>query len=88
MTDLSQTQEQMKVRVMYRNNWFGGDGWTYYPVDVVISANCPVCGQRRGTPTPRNFCEDGEWVVVDVWKNPCGHKDLYPDVLREAGYRR
>ncbi|NJR73306.1 MAG: hypothetical protein HC773_05620 [Scytonema sp. CRU_2_7] len=26
----------MKVSIMYRNSWFGGEGWTYYPTTVDI----------------------------------------------------
>lgn len=79
------TNETMTVTVMYRNNFFGGDGWTYYPKTVTISAFCPVCGGRRGTPTWHQQCEDGEWFQVNVWENTCGHKDTYKDVLIEAG---
>jgi hypothetical protein len=74
----------MKVTVMYRNSFFGGDGWTYYPKTIEISSNCPKCGQPRGKPYNYNFCEDGEWFSVDRWDNPCGHVDYYGDVLREA----
>jgi len=74
----------MKVTVMYRNNWFGGDGWTYYPITVEISDNCPICGGKRGIPHSYNFCEDGEWFNVDRWDNPCGHIDKYGDVIRES----
>lgn len=72
------------VTIMYRNSWSGGDGWTYYPVTVTIAATCPVCGEPRGTPTRRLFCEDGEWYDLDVWENPCGHLDRYQDVYAEA----
>lgn len=78
----------MKVRIMYRNNWFGGDGWTFYPVDVEISDNCPQCGEKRGKPSRAFQCEDGEFYYVDKWSNSCGHVDYYSDVLVEAGYRR
>ena len=74
----------MKVTVMYRNNWFGGNGWTYYPKTVEISNCCPVCGKLRGKPKPYNFCEDGTWYTVDKWINPCGHIDFYKDCLIEA----
>ena len=56
---------------------------------VTISAICPVCGGPRGVDTVRNhnFHEDGEWLSVDRWQNPCGHVDNYADVLRETrGY--
>ncbi len=74
----------MKVTVMYRNNCFGGDGWVYHPVTIEISNNCPVCGTPRGKPYPYNFCEDGEWFVVDRWDNKCGHIDKYGDCIRES----
>ena len=69
---------------MYRNTYEGGDGWTYYPMAVEISDDCPKCGQRRGTPEPQQFCEDGEWFTVDRWTNACGHVDTYKDVYQEA----
>jgi len=74
----------MKVTVMYRNNWFGGDGWTYYPKTIVIADNCPICGKPRGKANSYRFPEDGQWFVVDTWKNPCGHIDDYKDCLIEA----
>ena len=74
----------MKVTVMYRNNWFGGDGWTYYPKTIEINATCPKCGQPRGNPISKRFCEDGEWFDIDCWVNPCGHVDMYKDCLLES----
>ncbi len=81
-------QDVMTVTVMYRNSFFGGDGWTYYPTRITISAFCPVCGKQRGLPRWYNLCEDGEWFSVQVWDNPCGHKDMYSDVLKEAEYKK
>lgn len=75
-----------KVTVMYRNNWFGGDGWTFYPVTVEIANTCPVCGGPRGEPQHKSFYECGAWYNVNTWENPCGHIDKYKDVLVEAGY--
>lgn len=69
---------------MYRNNWVGGDGWTYYPKAIEISDNCPICGAKRGTPQNKHFCEDGEWFDVDVWENYCGHIDKYKDCYFES----
>jgi hypothetical protein len=51
---------------------------------VTISALCPRCGGRRGEPFGHNFCDDGEWSWVQRWNNPCGHVDMYADVIREA----
>lgn len=76
----------MKVTVMYRNNFFGGDGWTYYPVEVKIAETCPKCGGKRGEPRGYNFVEDGQAFHVNKWDNPCGHIDFYENVLIEGGY--
>ncbi|MFI0827191.1 hypothetical protein ACH4Q7_22360 [Streptomyces roseolus] len=54
---------------------------------VVVSANCPTCGGPRGEATPYRFCEDGEYLTVDRWENPCGHIDMYAAVLAEARIR-
>lgn len=51
---------------------------------VTISANCPECGGLRGEPTGLNSCDDGAYYWVQVWKNPCGHVDLYESVIEEA----
>lgn len=51
---------------------------------ITISAFCPRCGQRRGEPQGLNQCDDGAWYWVQVWTNPCGHLDMYEDVLSEA----
>lgn len=74
----------MKVTIMYRNSFTGGDGWKYYPMQIEIADTCPVCGCKRGKPTPGQFCEDGEWFMVDTWRNPCGHLDMYKDCYFEA----
>ncbi|MFJ7963202.1 hypothetical protein [Streptomyces sp. NPDC096324] len=57
---------------------------------VTISDRCPTCGGPRGvtddgesTVRNHNFHEDGDWLSVDTWKNPCGHVDMYSAVLRE-----
>jgi hypothetical protein len=71
------------VTIMFRNTFTGGDGWTYYPMQVIIDNNCPKCGQKRGEPYPYRFCEDGEWFTVDKWDNPCGHIDTYRDCFIE-----
>lgn len=74
----------MIVKIMYRNSFHGGDGWTYYPMRVEISDNCPICGGKRGEPQERQYCEDGEFYTVDNWENPCGHLDKYKDVYNES----
>jgi hypothetical protein len=78
----------MRVLVMYRNSFFGGDGWTYYPVAIDIADICPVCGGKRGELKNHRFYEDGDWFDVDTWRNPCGHIDSYKNCLIEAGYNQ
>ena len=53
-------------------------------ITLKISPFCPICGEKRGKPEQKSFCEDGEWYVCDTWNNPCGHVDLYKDVIQEA----
>lgn len=64
--------------------WGCGPGPGVILRTVRIHDRCPVCGGPRGTPVRRTFCEDGEWYSVDCWENPCGHRDMYADVLIEA----
>jgi len=54
----------MKVIIMYRNSFEGGDGWIYYPKHITIGDNCPICNAKRGMPYNYHFCEDGEWFDV------------------------
>jgi hypothetical protein len=51
---------------------------------VTISAFCPTCGERRGTPRKQRNAEDGVSWWTDVWDNPCGHNDMYTSVILEA----
>lgn len=78
--------ETMTVTVRDRSReapW--GSGMTS-PVTrkITISAFCPVCGERRGEPQGLNQCDDGAFYWVQVWANPCGHRDMYADVVNEA----
>ena len=51
---------------------------------ITIAACCPVCGEGRGEPQGLNQCDDGAYYWVQVWTNPCGHKDNYASVVIEA----
>lgn len=73
-----------RVTVMFRNSFFGGNGWTYYPVQIEIGDRCPECGGPRGEPAKHTFRDCGEWFTVDTWQNPCGHLDTYKSCLLEA----
>lgn len=55
--------------------------------EVTISDRCPRCGGPRGEPSGLNSCEDGAWYWVQTWQNPCGHIDLYDEVILEAKAR-
>lgn len=57
-----------------------------YLRNVEIADNCPRCGNPRGIPTWSRLCEEGEWYSVSNWDNPCGHLDMYSDVLKEAEF--
>lgn len=73
------------VRIIDRSGW-GVPNASYPTVRTVsIAWVCPVCGGPRGEPSETNFIEDGEWLNVHTWSNPCGHVDAYQDVLIEAG---
>ena len=63
--------------------------WGYGPTnpvirDITISAFCPIDGERRGVPAKQRYHDDGVDYWVDNWQNPCGHTDLYADVINEA----
>jgi hypothetical protein len=79
----------MTVRVRDRSleaPW--GSGLTTPVVrTITIDAACPRCGGPRGVPTNLNQCDDGANYSVDVWTNPCGHLDVYANVVDEARER-
>jgi hypothetical protein len=75
--------EAMTVRVIDRSGW--GTSAPFPAIRrVETSVRCSVCGGRRGEPRNHNFHEDGQWLACDVWDNPCGHTDMYQDVIAEA----
>ncbi|MBI4321881.1 MAG: hypothetical protein HY675_25585 [Chloroflexi bacterium] len=79
--------ETRTVRVVNRNIGPANDTRGYYGVHidrVTVPWVCCTCGGPRGEPQPYNFCEDGEWLVCDRWTNPCGHVDVYDDVIAQA----
>lgn len=51
---------------------------------VTVPATCPRCGGPRGDVREQRQHDDGEWVSVSRWENPCGHVDGYRAVLAEA----
>ena len=77
----------MKVRVIDRAEMERIHGKSYGPLifrTVEIADTCPVCGGSRGKRYEHRFCEDGEYYIVDRWDNPCGHSDMYEDVIKEV----
>ncbi len=56
-------------------------------VEIEIADVCPRCGTQRGEPVRRHLCQNEEWYGEDVWANPCGHTDDYPDIRRVAQAR-
>lgn len=84
---MSEVSDTMTVTV--RDNAAEAAAWGHGrggPVirKVTISAFCPRCGQRRGEPRGLNSCDDGDYFWVQIWDNPCGHVDMYEDVITEA----
>lgn len=53
---------------------------------VSVRPFCPVCGGPRGwdNVSPAEVSLRNIAVTVDRWVNPCGHEDVYADVLEEA----
>lgn len=73
----------VRVRDHAAESW--GHGLTNPVVrTVTISVACPRCGGPRGPQRELRSHDDGAYYTVDVWDNPCGHTDMYTDVLREA----
>jgi len=72
----------MKVLVVDRSTW--GTTLPYPRIqEVNISDKCPKCSGPRGVPYGYNFVEDGQGFHCHKWDNPCGHIDMYEDVLKE-----
>lgn len=80
-------EETMRVRVCDRGTGPGYSGVRIRTVEISTQCQQPGCDAPRGKPFNHNFHEDGEWLSVDMWRNPCGHIDFYVDVLKEAGVR-
>lgn len=55
--------------------------------EIEIGDDCPKCGSPRGEPVINRYCENETFYYVHNWKNPCGHKDMYDDCLKEAKER-
>jgi hypothetical protein len=53
--------------------------------EVLISAFCPKCGGRRGTPHRiLEYGADGRPLLVDRWDNQCEHVDTDQALLSEV----
>lgn len=53
--------------------------------EITISASCPRCGQRRGTPElVTGKTRRGQHYHVHTWNNPCGHSDTTAGAITEA----
>lgn len=50
---------------------------------IEISDVCPVCGGKRGAPTPGFSYDGSRRLSVSMWENPCGHIDYYKNVRIE-----
>lgn len=55
-----------------------------YSIEVTLPWVCPVCGGPRGEPYPVRSYDGSRCMIVDGWKNECGHVDRYSDVRKEV----
>ncbi|MGA5496697.1 hypothetical protein ACPCSP_20280 [Streptomyces cinereoruber] len=85
VADLEPMPRSMTYRICDRGTGRGYEGVKV--VTVEVDPWCPRCGGPRGTARPSRFCEDGEYYSVHEWDNPCGHVDMYFEVLAEARKR-
>jgi hypothetical protein len=66
------------IPIIQQHNGYAGN-----LITAEISDKCPVCGGPRGE-AYNGFSYDGsQRLTVTCWKNPCGHIDLYQDVVKE-----
>jgi hypothetical protein len=80
------TQQTMVVTVRDRaaEAPWGSGATTVATRNITIPVVCRVCGAPRGAPRSTRQHEDGVTYYVHTWTNPCGHVDLYADLIREA----
>lgn len=55
-------------------------GWLHGTKNVEALWECPSCKKPMGEPRLQDFCEDGEFYNVHVWKNECGHITSYNEM--------
>lgn len=60
------------------------EGNPFWIREIRISKYCPKCGGERGKPYKVRSYDGSKSIVCDGWKNPCGHIDLYKDVVAES----
>lgn len=60
------------------------EGFEYWVRKVRISKYCKRCGGERGKPYKTRSYDGSRFVCCDGWQNPCGHVDLYKDVVEES----
>jgi hypothetical protein len=65
---------------------FGPDLGEVGVIAVSVVPYCNACGGPRGWDRvhPVEMRLEDSTVVVDRWVNPCGHDDVYADVLEES----
>ena len=71
----------MVVEVPIIPNHEGNQFWVR---DIRISKYCPKCGAERGKPYKTRSYDGSRFVGCEGWRNPCGHIDLYRDVVEES----
>lgn len=88
---LNAKEEEIKVReveVIDRAeldaSW-GQDNYRIRTKTIRVPWVCPKCGGPRGHELRRSSVfEDGSSAFPHTWDNPCGHKDTYAEMVKEA----
>lgn len=55
-----------------------------YRIKVRLVWVCPACGGSRGEVFKAPSFDGSLRMIVDSWRNACGHVDYYEDVRKEA----
>ena len=57
-----------------------------FPLRINVLWECPTCGKPRGEIVTAFSYDGSRRLVVDGWKNDCGHIDYY-ETVRETEVR-
>lgn len=52
----------------------------YMALKLVLPWVCRKCGDKRGEPFKVTDWDGDRKMIVDAWRNPCGHIELYSEI--------